>query len=111
MHVEKALFFLYLYIEAGRRDIFFFFFYNSEFLASLPPSQLILESTEHPVKHPGVDRIKTVARIDRRARPSSSVGRRDFFFFFLVTFGVRVSLRAPQLISGLTEHPASPVSM
>jgi hypothetical protein len=31
------------------------------------------------------------------------------FFFFLVTRGVRVSLRAPQLIPGPTEHPASPV--
>ncbi|KAI5599894.1 hypothetical protein BDE02_02G226400 [Populus trichocarpa] len=31
-----------------------------------------------------------------------------FFFFFLVTRGVRASLRAPQLIPGSTEHPASP---
>jgi len=31
------------------------------------------------------------------------------FFFFLVTRGVRASLRAPQLIPGSTEHPASPV--
>jgi hypothetical protein len=30
-------------------------------------------------------------------------------FFFLVTRGVRASLRAPQLIPGPTEHPASPV--
>jgi hypothetical protein len=31
------------------------------------------------------------------------------YIFFLVTRGVRVSLRAPQLIPGSTEHPASPV--
>ena len=31
------------------------------------------------------------------------------FFFFLVTQGIRTSLLAPQLISGPTEHPASPV--
>jgi hypothetical protein len=30
-------------------------------------------------------------------------------FFFLVTRGVRVSLRAPQLISEFTEHTASSV--
>jgi hypothetical protein len=29
--------------------------------------------------------------------------------FFLVTRGVRASLRAPQLIPGPTEHPVSPV--
>ena len=33
------------------------------------------------------------------------------FFFFLITRVVRASLRAPQLIPGLTKHPASPVSM
>jgi hypothetical protein len=31
--------------------------------------------------------------------------------FFFLTRGVRASLRVPQLIPGLTEHPASPVSM
>ena len=31
------------------------------------------------------------------------------FFFFLITRGVRASLRAPRLIPGPTEHPASPV--
>ena len=33
------------------------------------------------------------------------------FFFLLVTRGVWASLRAPQLIPGLTEHLASPVSI
>jgi len=32
-----------------------------------------------------------------------------FFPFFFLTRGVRASLRAPQLIPGPTEHPASPV--
>jgi hypothetical protein len=31
------------------------------------------------------------------------------YFYFLITRGVRASLHAPQLISGSTEHPASPV--
>jgi len=31
------------------------------------------------------------------------------FLFFFVTRGVRASLRAPQLISGPTGHPASSV--
>ena len=34
---------------------------------------------------------------------------RCLLFFILVIQGVRISLRALQLISGLTEHPASPV--
>jgi hypothetical protein len=32
-----------------------------------------------------------------------------FFFFFLIIWGVRASLRTPRLISELTELPASPV--
>jgi hypothetical protein len=31
------------------------------------------------------------------------------FFFFFITQGVRVNLRAPRLIPGSTEHPKSPV--
>ena len=34
--------------------------------------------------------------------------RTQGFFFFFDNRGVRVSLRAPQLIPGLTEHPTSP---
>ena len=30
-------------------------------------------------------------------------------FFFFITRSVRASLRVPRLISGPTEHPASPV--
>jgi hypothetical protein len=32
-----------------------------------------------------------------------------YYYFFLVTRGVWASFRAPQLIPGSTEHPASPV--
>ena len=31
------------------------------------------------------------------------------FFFFLIIWDVRTSLRTPRLIPELTEHPASPV--
>jgi hypothetical protein len=34
-----------------------------------------------------------------------------FFYFFFIYVGVRVSLRAPRLISRPTEHPANPVDM
>ena len=54
---------------------------------------------------------KDILKIVCQHRKGCSSLEISFFSFFFGNRGVRASLRAPQLISGLTEHPASPVSM
>ena len=55
-----------------------------------------------------------VTLVQKKKSVPNSCCRRSIlapFFFYFIYMGVRVSLRAPQLIPRPTEHPANPVGM